>query len=94
MSQHHRAQKWTSHAPKHRERIARTLPAACVECGRPVTPEQPWQVGHRTPAALGGKPTTGNVGPVHTACNRRAGGKLGARIVNSRRQRSKDIRPW
>lgn len=94
MSAHHRRQQWSTHAPKHRARIEATLPAPCVECGRPVNASDPWQVGHRTPAALGGKPTAGNVGPVHTPCNRKAGGRLGARIVNSRKQASKDIRPW
>lgn len=94
MSKHHRAQKWTTHAPKLREKLARMLPAPCVECGRPVLPEHAWQVGHRTAAALGGRPTLANVGPVHTSCNRKAGGQLGARITNTRRQARKDIRPW
>lgn len=94
MSEHHRKQKWSTHAPKHRTRIAAMLPAPCVECGRPVSKDDAWQVGHRTPAALGGKPSIANTGPVHTICNRKAGGRLGAKVVNSRRQRAKDIRPW
>lgn len=98
MSGHHRKQKWTTHAPKLREKIARTLPAPCVECRNPVHPDEPWQVGHRVPASQGGMPTAANTGPVHTRCNLKAGGKLGARTTNARRnttrQASKDIRPW
>lgn len=94
MSRHHRAQKWTTHAPKLRAKHAAMLPQPCVECARPVLPEHDWQVGHRRAAALGGRPTMANTGPVHTRCNRTAGGRLGARIVNGRRQASKDIRPW
>jgi len=94
MSQHHRRQKWTTHAPKHRARIASMLPSPCIQCGRPVTADQDWHAGHRVDAALGGTASASNVGPVHASCNLKAGGRLGARIVNSRRQRSKDIRPW
>lgn len=105
MSRHHRAQKWTTHAPKLRVKIQAQIEAAgalpCVECGQPVTPQHRWQVGHRRDAARGGRPTLANVGPVHQRsehwprnCNQIAGGKLGATIVNGRRQASKDIRPW
>lgn len=101
MSRHHRAQKWTTHSPKLRAIIAPQLPLPCVECGQPVMPEHKWQVGHRRDAALGGKPTIANAGPVHVRsehwprnCNQIAGGKLGASITNGRRQASKDIRAW
>ena len=94
MSAHHRAQKWTTHAPKLRAKIKGLLPHPCIECGNPVMPTDDWQVGHRRAAALGGRPTVANTGPVHTSCNRRSGGKLGASIVNSRRLKSQDIRPW
>lgn len=94
MSRHHRAQKWTTHSPKLRAHIAASLPAPCIRCGKPVTTEQTWHAGHRTPAALGGKPTIANTGPIHARCNLTEGGTLGARIVNARRQASKDIRPW
>jgi 5-methylcytosine-specific restriction endonuclease McrA len=85
MSRHHRAQKWSTHAPKLRATLAAQLPLPCVECGRPVLPEQQWQVGHRIPASQGGRPTAANTGAVHTSCNKRAGGALGARTVNARR---------
>lgn len=94
MSRHHRAQKWTTHQPKLRALIAASLPAPCVECGRAVEAEHRWHVGHRVAAAMGGKPTIGNTGPVHVGCNQRAGGRLGARVTNSKRQAAKDIRPW
>lgn len=94
MSAHHRAQRWTTHAPTLRKKITAMLPRPCIECGQPVTRDQDWQVGHILAAALGGRPTMRNVGPVHTTCNRRSGGRLGAQIVNAKRQASKDIRPW
>lgn len=94
MSAHHRAQKWTTHSPKIRIKIKAMLPLPCIECGNPVMPDMKWHVGHKTAAARGGKPTIANTGPAHAACNLRAGGKLGASIVNSRRQASQDIREW
>lgn len=93
MSRHHRAQKWTTHAPKLRATITPQLPLPCIDCGHPVTPDQKWQVGHRLAAGLGGRPTRANTGPSHTycpACNRKcnqsAGGKLGAAVVNAKRK--------
>lgn len=110
MSRHHRAQKWTTHAPKLRALIAPQLPLPCVECGRPVLKEHKWQVGHRTDAMDGGRPTLQNVGPVHSRselwpvnCNQRAGGKRGAAVTNARRTttrtpteryRAEDNIPW
>lgn len=95
MSRHHRAQKWTTHAPKLRAVLAPQLPLPCVECGGPVFADQPWQVGHRKGASQGGQPTLANCGAVHTRCNQRTGGREGARVVNSRRQASTDgIRQW
>lgn len=98
MSTHHRKQQWTTHAPKLRKKIAATLPAPCVECRGVVLPDMAWQVGHRVAASQGGRPTSANTGPVHTSCNLRAGGKLGAKVVNARKNRTrqvaKDIRAW
>jgi hypothetical protein len=101
MSKHHRAQRWTTHSPKLREKIAPRLPLPCINCPCPVMPTDKWQVGHRLDAALGGKPTIGNTGPSHAwcqtckkRCNQVAGGRLGAAITNGRRQASRDIRPW
>lgn len=101
MSKHHRAQKWTTHAPKLRAKITPRLPLPCLNCPHPVMPTDKWQVGHRRDAALGGKPTIANTGPTHAwcptckkRCNQVAGGRLGAAIVNGRRQAAKDIRAW
>lgn len=94
MSQHHRAQKWTTHSPKLREKITAMLPLPCIECGRPVTRDMKWHVGHRQAAALGGRPTMANTGPAHASCNLKSGGKLGAAITNRKRPSAKDTRPW
>lgn len=94
MSQHHRRSRHTTFAPAIREKLAAMLPLPCVDCGRPVLPEQAWQVGHIRPASQGGTTTMSNCGPSHTACNRRAGGRLGAAVTNGRRRAGQDIRPW
>lgn len=94
MSAHHRRQKWSTRQPQLKAKIAATLPRPCIECGRPVTKDDRWHVGHIRAASLGGKATPSNTGPAHAACNLRSGGKMGARVVNARRQASKDIRPW
>ena len=105
MSRHHRAQKWSTHSPKLRAKLQPQLPLPCVNCPHPVMPGDKWQVGHRQDAALGGRPTIGNVGPSHTycqycrkRCNQVAGGQLGARIANGNRTRRRNetngIREW
>jgi hypothetical protein len=101
VSKHHRAQKWSTRSPKLRKLIQPRLPLPCLNCPHLVMPDQEWQVGHRRDAALGGRPTRDNAGPSHAwcpsckrRCNQVAGGRLGARIMNSRRQAAKDIRPW
>ena len=98
MSQHHRAQKWSTHSPKLRKLITPQLPLPCVECRRPVMPGQKWDVAHIHNAEHGGQPTLANVGPAHQECNRRAGGKRGAQITNRKRRasadRGKGIRAW
>lgn len=71
MSRHHRAQQWSTHSPKLREKLTALMRAAggalpCVECGHPVLlGVHRWQVGHRRDAMDQGKPTLANVGPVH-----------------------------
>lgn len=105
MSQHHRAQKWSTHSPKLRKLIEPQLPLRCLDCPHPVMPGDKWQVGHRHGAMDGGEPTLANTGPSHAwcpwcqrACNQSAGGKRGAQITNRRRRNrsnaSKGIRPW
>lgn len=96
MSRHHRAQRWTTDSPKFRKTIQAMLPQPCVNCGRPVLRTDRWHVGHRPghDAHLGKRAQLQHVGPAHALCNLRDGGRTGARIVNARRQASKDIRPW
>lgn len=94
MSQHHRRTKHTSKAPGIRKQLEARLPLPCVDCGRPVLPDESWQVGHIIPASKGGKTTISNCGPSHTICNRKAGGKLGAAVTNERRRATKGLRPW
>jgi hypothetical protein len=98
MSQHHRNAKWSTDSPKHRARIEKQLPQPCVDCGSPVYPEHKWQVGHRDAIGNNGPSTVANIGPSHTACNLRSGGRMGARKTNARRTqtqaREQDIRPW
>jgi len=105
VSEHHRRAKASTHHPRLREQIAPSLPAPCVDCPHLVTPDQRWQVGHIIPLSRGGKTTRSNTGPSHSwcptcrkRCNQVAGGRLGAAVTNaktvSKRQASKDIRPW
>ncbi len=61
------------------------LPLPCWRCGRPVTDDQAWHVGHLTDRALGGHTTDrSNQWPEHARCNTSAGGKLGAAIAHAR----------
>jgi 5-methylcytosine-specific restriction endonuclease McrA len=101
VSQHHRRQKWSTHSPKLRKKIAPRLPLPCLNCPHPVMPTDTWQVGHVIDASRGGRAVIGNAGPSHAwcptckkRCNQVAGGRLGATVTNSRRQARKDIRPW
>ena len=86
MSAHHEQAKWPNHARKARARLAQLLPAPCIECGRPVYPETPWDVGHRVPLSMGGSVL--DYGPSHRQCNRRNGGRLGASKTNKRDPRN------
>lgn len=94
MSRHHEASRHTTALPKVKAYLRSQLPMPCVECGRDVADDMAWQVGHITPASAGGLTTIDNCGPVHTRCNLRAGGKLGAAVSNQSRRAGRDIRPW
>ena len=72
-----------------RKQLAATLPAPCVECGRPVTPEDQWDIGHIVPLSQGGDPKMDGVS--HRTCNRKAGGAIGAR---HNKRKTKQIREW
>lgn len=91
MSRHHRATKHTTAAPSIRTMIEARLPLPCVEgCGHLVEKGQAWHVAHIIPASQGGRTTVSNTGPAHARCNLRAGGRLGAKVVNRRRQANDD----
>lgn len=94
MSEHHRRTHHTTASPAIRAKLAAMIAAgaqlACVECGRPVEPGQPWHVAHKLPASQGGRTTLDNCGPAHARCNLSAGGKLGAATVNRRRRAEQD----
>jgi len=93
MSAHHRTPEWQRTTRANRPRIAKTLPAQCIDCGRVIHPTDRWQVGHIVPVAIAkaqgwtveqiNHPS--NLGPTHAkapgqrACNQIAGGKLGAK---------------
>ncbi|MFJ3392030.1 HNH endonuclease [Leifsonia aquatica] len=90
MSRHHRAQKWTSKAPKLRAAWAEMLPRPCLACGRVILKGESFHVGHIRAASLGGQPTMQNTTPMHARCNLSDGGKLGAAVTNSRRKSERD----
>lgn len=50
----------------------------CASCGQPIEPGRPWDLGHN-------EDRTGWTGPEHTHCNRRAGGRNGAKVSNAMR---------
>jgi 5-methylcytosine-specific restriction endonuclease McrA len=100
MSQHHEA--WRNGGSRRaRVRLAATLPAPCCRCGRPVLPTDQWEADHSVPLVRWpeGKPYPDRlIMPAHKSCNRRAGGKDGARITNAmkaqRKNESKGLRAW
>lgn len=79
MSAIHRSSAWAKFTRKARPIIARTLPAPCVECGRPINPGERFHIAHIVAHAI--DPTQpinlAHVGPGHPHCNITAGAKLG-----------------
>ncbi|WP_399548518.1 HNH endonuclease [uncultured Microbacterium sp.] len=65
----------------------------CQRCGREIQPTQTFDVGHRIDHSRGGSHALDNLGPEHrNACNRRAGGRLGAQKTNQARGVSRAVR--
>lgn len=58
----------------------------CRRCGGPITPGQPWDLGHVVDLADGGAPL--DAAPEHRACNRAAGGR------RNRRPAPPPLRGW
>lgn len=54
----------------------------CPRCGQPITPGQPWDLGHTHDLILGGNPHTRR--PEHARCNRQAGATLATQTPPSR----------
>lgn len=54
--------------------------ATCSRCGHPIWPGAKWDLDHTDDR-------TGYAGPAHARCNRRAGGRKGARVTNGRKRR-------
>lgn len=59
--------------------------AVCVRCGRPIDPDEPWDLDHSDDRRAW-------AGASHVACNRSAGGRNGAAKTNAMRQRT--VRVW
>jgi hypothetical protein len=65
------------YGPEHRKLRAETQrtvdngEATCWRCGHPITPEQPWDLGHND------NDRTRYAGPEHQHCNRSAGATQG-----------------
>lgn len=66
----------------------------CIGCGREIAPGHPFDVGHIVDAALGGTHDLDNLGPQHRGENRRSGGRLGARITNTRTRAQRGLPTW
>lgn len=79
---------------RERARLALTLPAPCVRCGRTVTPEMVWQVDHLVARAMGGGHDRANLGVAHVRCNTSAGSELGRQRRRARIRAAKGIKPW
>ena len=54
----------------------------CRRCSLPITPDQPFDLGHRQDLTLGGNPKTRS--PEHQDCNRAAGQTLSTHTPPSR----------
>jgi hypothetical protein len=78
MTAHHRTAAWSKVQRQMRPRIAATLPAPCINrCGKNVTPDQQWDIGHIVSVTAGGSDDPNNLGAAHVRCNRSDGGKEG-----------------
>lgn len=60
----------------------------CARCHRLINPGSEWHLDHNADR-------TGYLGPSHARCNTRAAGRLGAKIANPRRRKTRwQSRPW
>lgn len=69
---------------KLRALYAATLPQPCWRCGHPITPTQPWQLGHIVDRADGGDDT--RLAPEHRSCGSSAGAAAQTRRARQAQQ--------
>lgn len=70
------------------------LPLPCAKCGKPVTADKPWTVGHVVARVLGGSETDpANQWPEHPRCNFREGQAIGTARRRARRAPATDRMP-
>lgn len=87
-----KGKKWAgSIVTKAREIVGAMLPAPCWRCGRVLTREDSWTVGHIEGRETGGEDNPSNYAPECSRCNFSEGGKRGAAITNGRRLEAVDI---
>ena len=98
MTAHHKDPEFVRNA-----RIIRTatnqklkagVPVQCIGCGRQITPDQRFDVGHRVDASRGGTHQLSNLGPQHRRENRSAGGRIGALRTNTQSRRARGLPSW
>lgn len=98
MSQNHKRSGWATVSARHRPSIRAALPSPCVNppCkhGGMVYPGQRFDVAHIVDADAGGSNDRSNLGAAHPDCNRRDGGRIGARKTNEARRSQKRRRAW
>lgn len=76
-----------------REEWHRRLPLPCGQCGEPVSPGEPWSLGHMLPRAAGGGDEAGNLWPEHRRCSDRSGARLGGLRAAERRGGARTLPP-
>lgn len=74
-----------------RRLVGAMLPAPCWRCGRILTKDDKWTVGHIEARDDGGGDNASNYAPECPRCNYSDGGKRGAAITNGRRIEAVDI---
>lgn len=86
---------WTAaKARRALEPIVRSGCAICARCGRPVRPDEAWDVGHVVDQALGGTHHPSNLQVEHARCNRRAGQQLGQEARRIAKRNGMRLRKW
>lgn len=88
--------KWGgARVTKMRARMAEQLPAPCWRCGRTITPDMQWTIGHIIEADVAPELMwhPDNLAPEHARCNYSAGARYGNR-KRRRRLPSYTSRTW